>query len=66
MNPQLKIKENETYFVEKYGYWQGYGYGVMLSALKQANIQYVMFYIPNNWKKIVVNQSLLDLYNKTE
>lgn len=60
-----KINEGEHYFIEKYGVWQDYGKGVMLCHMDHTGVHYVMFYLENHWKKIVVDQRLLDLYNKT-
>lgn len=59
------IKEGDFYFLEKYGYWQDYGKGIMLCHLDHTGIHYVMFYLENHWKKIVISDKLLELYNKT-
>lgn len=60
-----KINEGEFYFIEKYGDWKGYGQGVMLCHLDHTGVHYIMFYLENHWKKIVIDEKLLNLYNRS-
>jgi hypothetical protein len=62
-------KNNRKYnfsntFVEVYRNWSGFGYGVMLCYLHQGRCEYVMFSKPNSFIKEVLNQDLMDLYNR--
>jgi hypothetical protein len=65
----------EKGFFEIYKNWVQYGYGSMLvyveppteKPLGTRNIcEYVMFREENSYKKVIINQDLLDMYNKGE
>ena len=63
----------EKGFFEVYGTWAKYGYGVMLiyqeppvGDSRRFVCEYVLFKPDDSPKKEVINQDLLDLYNKGE
>ena len=67
----LKHLTERTFF-ERYGFWTGLGYGLMLVYLEPSTsnghsrykCEYVLFRAMKGFKKIVLNAELLELYNK--
>lgn len=63
----------ESGFLEVYKDWLDYGPGVMLvyqsppkGSSKKHTCEYVLFSAFDSYRKVVINQDLLDLYNKGE
>jgi len=51
-------------FIELYQEYMNHGYGVMLCYISDARkLEYVMFRQENGYKKFVLNEKLLELYN---
>ena len=64
------INKTENGFIELYGTWAGYGYGTMLVYVtptklgKSWKCEYVVFKENDGYKKEVIDQDLLDFYNR--
>lgn len=54
----------EAAFFERYGYFQGFGDGLMLVYWTGRNLEYVLFTPWGSPKKEIINKELLDNYKK--
>lgn len=56
---------NNSSFIEVYKNWIGYGWGWMLIYISsKKTVEYVLFKQENSYYKEVINDKLLELYNK--
>jgi hypothetical protein len=60
---KLNLPKESAYF-ERYGYFQGYGDGLMLVHWTGRKLEYVLFTPYESLKKEVINKGLLEEYKK--